>query len=63
MDQNNISSGCKKMEKEYVITREYLLKLDNELKMIPITFVPIFKGLFSNNIELLKRFLNEVLNL
>ena len=31
--------------------------------MIPLTFDPIFKGVFGNNIDLLKRFLNEVLEL
>lgn len=51
------------MIKEKIIDREYLEKLDKELEMIPLTFDPIFKGVFGNNIDLLKRFLNEVLEL
>ena len=51
------------MIKERIINREYLKKLDKEIEMIPLTFDPIFKGVFGNNIDLLKRFLNEVLEL
>ena len=51
------------MIKERIITREYLSVLDNELEMIPLTFDVIFKGVFSRNIGLLKRILNEVLDL
>lgn len=45
------------------ITRDYLERLDNELEMIPVTFDPVFKSVFSSNINLLKRFLNVVLEL
>ena len=44
-------------------TKEYLSELDKELEMIPLTFDPIFKGVFEKNLELLKRFLNVTLDL
>ena len=31
--------------------------------MIPITFDPVFKGVFSRNLEILKEFLVDVLHL
>lgn len=43
--------------------KEYLKKLDTQLEFIPITFDPIFKGVFGNNPKLLKKFLISVLNL
>ena len=51
------------IEDKMVINRDYLEMLDKNLEMIPITFDPVFKGVFGNNLELLKRFLNEVLEL
>lgn len=35
--------------------------LDKEIEMILVTFDPMFKSLFGNNLDLLKRFLNKVL--
>ena len=43
------------------INLEYLKMLDSEIEMIPVTFDPVFKRVFGNNLDLLKRFLNEVL--
>jgi len=43
------------------IDREYLEALDKEIEMITLTFNPVFKSVFGNNIKLLKRFLNDVL--
>lgn len=44
-------------------TKEYLEKLDRELKFIPLTYDQLFKKIFSNNKELLKAFLISVLKL
>ena len=41
------------------INEENLRKLDNVREMIPLTFDPVFKGLFSRNLEILKEFLKE----
>lgn len=51
------------MIKEKLITKEYVDLLDNKIEMIPLTFDIMFKSVFSKNLDLLKRFLNEVLNL
>ena len=51
------------IKEKRIITREYLSVLDNEIELIPLTFDIVWKGVFSRNIDLLKRFLNEVLNL
>jgi len=51
----------KKLINKENIDREYLETLDKEMEMIPLTFDPVFKNVFGNNIKLLKRFLNDVL--
>ena len=45
------------------INKENLIKLDNIKEMIPLTFDPVFKGVFSRNLEILKEFLVDVLHL
>ena len=45
------------------INEEKLRKLDNIREMIPLTFDPVFKGVFSRNLEILKEFLRDVLHL
>ena len=45
------------------INEENLRKLDNIREMIPLTFDPVFKGVFSRNLEILKEFLRDVLHL
>lgn len=45
------------------INKRYLKKLDRELEFIPLTFDPIFKGVFGNETNLLKKFLLSVLKL
>ena len=45
------------------IYEENLWKLDNVREMIPLTFDPVFKGVFSRNLEILKEFLRDVLHL
>ena len=42
--------------KEY-LTREDVLKLDETLNLVPITFDYFFKSLFSDNLDLLKKFI------
>ena len=42
--------------KEY-LTREEVLKLDETLNLVPITFDYFFKSLFSDNLDLLKKFI------
>lgn len=44
-------------------TKEYLKELDKQIEMIPLTFDPVFKGVFERNLNLLKRFLNVTLDL
>ena len=51
------------MVEEKSIDLEYLKKLDKELNFIPLTFDPVFKGVFGNQTRLLKKFLISVLNL
>lgn len=48
---------------EKMITREYLEMLDQDIKMIPLTFDYAFKMVFNNNLDLLKKFLIETLEL
>ena len=43
-------------EKEY-LKKEDLLKIDKEEKLIPITFDYMFKGIFMNDLDLLKEFI------
>ena len=43
------------------MNRDYLEKLDKELKLLLLTFDPVFKGIFGTNLELLKDFLLLVL--
>ena len=45
------------------INEDNLRKLDNIREMIPLTFAPVFKGVFSRNLEILKEFLKDVLHL
>ena len=45
------------------INEETLKELDKERMMLPITFDPVFKGIFSRNLEVLKLFLVDVLHL
>ena len=42
--------------KEY-LTKEDMIKLDKELNLIPLTFDFMFKGIFMNNLEILKEFI------
>ena len=55
--------GCSKMVEEKVINKKYLRMIDKELKMIPLTFDVVFKGVFSRNPNILKRFLISILDL
>ena len=48
---------------EEIITKEYLKELDRKLEFIPITFDPVFKGIFERNLDILKKFLIITLNL
>lgn len=45
------------------INREYLEVLDKTVKLIPLTFDVMFKGVFGSNLELLKRFIISELKL
>ena len=51
------------MIKEKFIDEEYLRKVDKEVKMIPLTFDVVFKGVFERNTDILKRFLISTLKL
>ena len=46
-----------------ILDTNYLCELDNKVKLLPITFEPIFKGIFGSNIELLKDFILSVLEI
>ena len=48
---------------EKSFTSEYLEEIDKNTKMIPLTFDLVFKNIFENNNEALKRFLISVLHL
>ena len=54
-------------EKEY-LKKEDLLNIDKEVKLIPVTFDYMFKGIFMNDLDLLKDFIisqlefNEIIN-
>ena len=49
--------------KNNILDTNYLSELDNKAKLLPITFSPIFKGIFGSNIELLKDFILSVLEI
>ena len=51
------------MIQEKIIDDEYLKKVDAEIKMIPLTFDVVFKGIFEKNLDLLKDFLLCILKL
>ena len=46
-----------------ILDTNYLCELDKKVKLLPITFDPIFKGIFGSNIELLKDFILSVLEI
>lgn len=46
-----------------IINKENLSIIDEKIKMIPLTFDPVFKSIFGNNLEVLKEFLVCVLHL
>ena len=46
-----------------IINKNNLNVLDKQVNMLPITFAPVFKGVFSRNLEVLKEFLIDVLHL
>ena len=50
-------------DKNNILDTNYLCELDNKVKLLPITFDPIFKGIFGSNIELLKDFILSVLEI
>ena len=45
------------------INKETLKELDGVKVMIPLTFDPVFKGIFDRNLEVLKELLVDVLHL
>ena len=49
--------------KNNILDTNYLYELDNKVKLLPITFDPIFKGIFGSKIELLKDFILSVLEI
>ena len=51
------------MVEEKILDKEYLMKVDMDLKMIPLTFDVVLKGVFERNQDLLKRFIISVLKL
>ena len=50
-------------EENNILDTNYLSELDKKVKLLPITFDPIFKGIFGSNIELLKNFILSVLEI
>lgn len=50
------------MVDEKYIDEEYLMEVDEKLKMIPLTLDVVFKGVFERNTDILKRFLISTLN-
>ena len=50
-------------DKNNILDTNYLSELDNKVKLLSITFDPIFKGIFGSNIELLKDFILSVLEI
>ena len=50
-------------EENTILDTNYLCELDKKVKLLPITFDPIFKGIFGSNIELLKDFILSVLEI
>ena len=55
--------GGKNMVETKIITKEYLKEVDEALEMIPLTFDVVLKAVFVRNLDLLKRFIIDVLNL
>ena len=49
------------MVEEIIWDTKKLREIDKKVKMISLTFDPIFKGLFERNLEILKRFLIRLL--
>ena len=50
-------------EENNILDTNYLCELDKKVKLLPITFDLIFKGIFGSNIELLKNFILSVLEI
>ena len=50
-------------EENTILDTNYLCELDKKVKLLPITFDPIFKGIFGSNIDLLKDFILSVLEI
>ena len=50
-------------EKNTILDTNYLCELDKKVKLLPITFDPVFKGIFGSNIDLLKDFILSVLEI
>ena len=48
---------------EKIVDKEYLKEVDKEVKMIPLTFDVVLKGVFERNQDLLKKFIISVLKL
>lgn len=46
-----------------IINKENLKELDKKMNLLPLTFDPVFKGVFTKNLEILKEFLVDVLHL
>ena len=55
--------GGKNMVETKIITKEYLKEVDEALEMIPLTFDVVLKAVFVRNLDLLKKFIIDVLNL
>lgn len=51
------------MVDEKFINEDYLKEVDKKVKMIPLTFDVVFKGVFERNTDILKRFLISTLKL
>ena len=51
------------MVDEKFINEDYLKEMDKKVKMIPLTFDVVFKGVFERNTDILKRFLISTLKL
>ena len=50
-------------EENNILDTNYLSELDKKVKLLPITFDPVFKGIFGSNIDLLKDFILSVLEI
>ena len=42
-----------------IINKENLKELDKKMNLLPLTFDPVFKGVFTKNLEILKEFLEQ----